>query len=522
MDTLEIYKEIYRKKDIFGLKNQETLLKILKENTETEFGEKYGFADTDSEELYRTRVPVSTYRDYDAYIERMRRGEINLTTAYEIYSMLETSGSTDKEKHIPITCESLGRYGNVMDRYLQEHVREHGGKRLFVSFLQTDLKKDTGIQSHMLFTASYYRYLYENGLVDMDEFAGGAELNFFTDPCDYMYIKLYLAFATEDITSFESVYLYDLLIFFKYFEDNYEKVLGDMEKGHISDDIGIPDNVRMRLESLKVQPERIDTIRRECRKGFENIIIRLWKRAGVVSGIGSKAFKVEEISLGKYRGDLPVWHYIYAASECVIAVPVGTDTYDYMLIPGSAYYEFMKEDGDGKKTCTVDELEAGESYELIITTFSGLYRYAMGDIINVADFCGSIPIVRFKYRRNLIMNIAGEKLDAGILDKAVRDWAAAERLSVWQYFFYEDYTSTPACYHGVIAAGDRHEAYDTARYEGSFDRMLSDLNRDYAELRGLGSIMKVRLEFVDKEHFMNMRSGYDGQSGQPKPQHIRR
>lgn len=522
MDTLEIYKEIYKDIDVFSLKNQETLFQILKDNAETEFGEKYGFTDTDSEELYCDRVPVSTYRDYDAYIERIRKGETNLTTSYDIYSMLETSGSTDKEKHIPITCESLGRYGNIMDRYLQEHVKEHGGKRLFVSFLQTDLKKDTGIQSHMLFTASYYRYLYENGLVDMDEFAGGAELNFFTAPCDYMYIKLYLAFVTEDITSFESVYLYDLLIFFKYFEDNYEKVLEDIETGHISDDVCIPHSVRMRLESLKVQPERIDTIRNECKRGFENIIGRLWKRTGVVSGIGSKAFKVEEISLGKYRGDIPVWHYIYAASECVMAVPVGTDTYDYMLIPGNAYYEFMKEDGDGRKICAADGLETGGTYELIITTFSGLYRYAMGDIIKVTGFCGSIPVIRFMYRRNLIMNIAGEKLDAGILDKAVREWAAAEQLNIWQYYFYEDYTSTPACYHGVIAVGDRPETDDMTRYEGSFDRMLSGLNRDYAELRGLGSIRMARLEFVDKEYFMNMSSGHDGQSGQPKPQHIRR
>ncbi|MBQ2004970.1 MAG: GH3 auxin-responsive promoter family protein, partial [Peptococcaceae bacterium] len=41
------------------------------------------------------------------------------------------------------------------------------------------------------------------------------------------------------------------------------------------------------------------------------------------------------------------------------------------------------------------EVEKGKHYELMITTYSGLYRYNMLDVVKVVDFVGRTPIIVF-------------------------------------------------------------------------------------------------------------------------------
>ena len=47
-----------------------------------------------------------------------------------------------------------------------------------------------------------------------------------------------------------------------------------------------------------------------------------------------------------------------------------------VLIPDSVFYEFKpKESPDYSQLLTLDQLEIGRRYELVVTTLSGLYRY---------------------------------------------------------------------------------------------------------------------------------------------------
>lgn len=61
-------------------KHQEAfLMKLLRDNKDTELGKKYGFADITSIEEYQQRVPISTYDDYMEYILRMTdKGDLPL------------------------------------------------------------------------------------------------------------------------------------------------------------------------------------------------------------------------------------------------------------------------------------------------------------------------------------------------------------------------------------------------------------------------------------------------------------
>ena len=99
---------------------------------------------------------------------RMAEGEEGLITSGEVYCFLETSGSTEEGKKIPITVDSLKRYGDVMDRYLRISTEEEEGKRFFLSYLGTDLRQPLDPKDTLIFTSAYYRYLAEQGLFDTE------------------------------------------------------------------------------------------------------------------------------------------------------------------------------------------------------------------------------------------------------------------------------------------------------------------------------------------------------------------
>ena len=72
-------------------------------------------------------------------------------------------------------------------------------------------------------------------------------------------------------------------------------------------------------------------------------------------------------------------HYLFtgiSSPEGTFTTALNLDDPQTVLIPDSAFYEFKpKEAKDYYQLLTLDQLEIGRSYELIVSTLSGLYRY---------------------------------------------------------------------------------------------------------------------------------------------------
>ncbi len=181
------------------------------------------------------------------------------------------------------------------------------------------------------------------------------------------------------------------------------------------------------------------------------------------------------------------------------------------------FYELREEKTD--RFVDMAELKEGECYEIVITSYSGFYRYAMGDILEFRGYHEGYPVIRYMYRRSLMMNIIGEKIDMATLDLAVRTFSERLDIPVWQYSFYEDYAQMPACYHGIIAL-DREVSGSAAEYADELDAILRSLSTDYNESRDLGEIGMAKIEIVDKDGFLKMREERNLDKGQSKPQHI--
>ena len=80
-----------------------TLITILQDNADTEYGKKYHFSDISSVSEYKKQVPFSTFVDYEDFVSKMMQGKEKLLTAYPVSFYAHASGTLGSAKHIPYT-----------------------------------------------------------------------------------------------------------------------------------------------------------------------------------------------------------------------------------------------------------------------------------------------------------------------------------------------------------------------------------------------------------------------------------
>ncbi len=72
-----------------------------------------------------------------------------------------------------------------------------------------------------------------------------------------------------------------------------------------------------------------------------------------------------------------------------------------------------------RRPLLLDELEEGSQYEIVVTTGGGLYRYRMGDIVEVVGRYRGLPRLQFVGRAGLVSDRFGEKLDEGFVSRVL-------------------------------------------------------------------------------------------------------
>lgn len=481
--------------------NAENLKAILAENRDTVYGQRFGFADIHSVEEYGERVPLTDYSDYEELMSVP-----NGVTAYPVAYMLATSGTTNKQKLFPLTYESLSRFSTSVHE-MPFYLMDMRGMSMHVSVFRSP--KD----GKMLLSSAYHTYLKEQGAFERTPYIGGTELLFSDEIEDVAYLKTWLALSCPELIHIQSVYLYDVLLFFRYLEDNWRIMLSDMRSGNISG--ALTPAVKEKLLKYRPTAEQIDALQSIFSQGFDTPIAkRIWKDLRVISGIGGKMFSLHEEALLRYIGDIDVCHCVYGASECVMGVPVAPNKAHYALLPRAAYYEFYSIlDG---RVVGMEELKTGGQYELVLTTFSGLYRYTMTDIITVVSFIGEAPVVEVSGRFKNLLNVAGEKIDEPTMRAAISGWAAQMKLVLGDCAAGVDMHGVPGRYHIFIETNSLLP--DAGQMERAFDDALRSVSPDYMDVRKLKMLAAPRVHVMPTGSITGSKGATGVTTAHNKPQ----
>ena len=521
-----------------GKASEALLMKILFDNKDTEYGRKYHFADIHSIEEYQKTVPVITYEAIEPSIERMKAGEKNILTAYPFRHMNLTSGTIGKKKSIPMTEPQAAVFMKYSNQYAFGLMAEYLDPEWMNarSFTPLEGNHETlpcgitlGCSSSIIAEAvkggfepysSMLKALYTSPAEAMTP---GPGIN-----TRYMHIRF--ALMERDLNGISGGFMSNIVHLMTYLHDNYEMLINDIEKGTIDESVQMPETTRKSLlAKIQPMPKRAAELREVFKNGADFCFMpEIWPKMQYIYAAGGDGFSVYADTLKEqfHGGKI---HHIYSgvtASEGLWSVPAGIDDTTSVLVPDSAFMEFQPvEFGDDfSHLTTIDNLEEGKIYELVITNLCGFYRYRMGDAVKVTGFYNNTPAIEFMYRVNKTVNLVGEKTNEFMLRLTAKETAKELGFSLFDYEIYPDTSAVPGKYIVML------ETYDEKRFSISKEKLdrvvfekLCQANDVYKECFGNNLIQAPDAYFEQPETQLLYRDKMihlGAPSAQIKPVHI--
>ena len=505
------------------MKAQEnTLKKIIRRNKNCELGKKYNFKDIKSIEDYQKMVPLSTYDDYEPLVERMiHNKEKNVMFSGPNIRYCSSSGSVGKPKILPKGIKDLwnmqciGFSCSVSTAY--HHLKKNGIKMPnqmgpLVLILSGHPLED----GKMCNGAGQVPLTYLKAITPL----------FCTSPTsllypeheellDTSYLQLRFALENRKVSYLGSIVVTLLTTMFDYLEENWEMLCDDIEKGIINPNIKItPELYAEYSKKFKPNPKRAAELRKEFEKGFDiPVAPRIWPRLTWAYGMIGSNLKVYVEKLRKHIGDnIPIHNMGFAAAEGFFAMATELDVHDGVLLPHCLFFEFLpvndEEEDDIEDTATpllINQLEVGKKYEIVVSNFSGLYRYRMEDVVQVTRMHNNTPEIEFLYRRNLGMNIANEKTTTQMVDFAVKNTAEAMGNEFVGHSLYCDYSTNPPRYCLLAEPKNPVDEADRDKYIEILDEQFKEVNEKYFKYRRWGMINRPEVLFLKPKTYWDYR-----------------
>ncbi|XP_010492084.1 PREDICTED: indole-3-acetic acid-amido synthetase GH3.17-like isoform X1 [Camelina sativa] len=425
-------------------KIQDSVLEaILSRNVQTEYLRGFLNGQLDKES-FKKNLPVVTYEDIRPYIDRIaNNGEpSNLICDRPISVLLTSSGTSGGvPKLIPLTTEDLKQrlsFASLYRPLLYKHIEGIGeGKSLMFYFVTRESETASGILVRTLLTCVLKSiepansYIWDQSRVSPHAIATCA------DTTQSMYCQLLSGLLQrDDVGRLGATFASSFLKVIKFLEDHWPELCSNIRTARLSDWITDPQCVSGMGKFLTApNPELASLIEQECSKAsWEGIVTRLWPKAKCIEAVvtGTMAQYIPLVEF--YSGGLPVISTFYGSSECFIGLNLNPlckpCDVSYTIMPYMGYFEFLEVEKDHQETghdpveknhVVVDlvDVKVDHDYEPVVTTFSGLYRYRVGDVLRVTGFYNNTPNFRFVGRQKVVLSIDMDKTYEEDLLKAV-------------------------------------------------------------------------------------------------------
>ena len=197
--------------------------------------------------------------------------------------------------------------------------------------------------------------------------------------------------------------------------------------------------------------------------------------------------------------DMDKMHFLdtYNASEGFFAVQSDWSTEAMLLLlDAGVFFEFLPVEESGSETPEVYpiwEIEAGRTYELIITAANGLWRYRLGDTVTIQQLN---PVkITIAGRTHSFINAFGEELMVHNADHAITLAAQETGAEILNYTAAPVYSISGQRGHHQWLIEFAREPQDTSRFMQLLDQHLREVNSDY-DAKRTGDIFLALPELV--------------------------
>ncbi|XP_022944596.1 indole-3-acetic acid-amido synthetase GH3.6-like [Cucurbita moschata] len=429
---------------------RQILTQILSTNADVEYLQQHGLHGSTELSTFKNLIPLISYEQLRPYIDRIANGDDSpILCTNPITEFFISSGTSGGEpKLIPMYEEEFMRRLSFFD-YVMPRMKQlfpnslvGKGKGMHFQFAKVELKTRSGIVAHTATTSLCKRANLNN--------TSPKDIILCTDTNQSLYCQLLCGLCQNDIVfRVGALFASTLIHVLKFLEDHWVVLASDIRAGTLNTKITDPSVREAVMNILNPNAQLADFIEAECSKGtWEGIITRLWPNAKYINAIVTGSMAQYLPKLNYYSNHLPIVSDHYGASECFLGLNLdplcSPDRTSYTLIPTMAYFEFLPIDRTkssrelSRELVDLVDVKLGHEYELVITTYAGLYRYRMGDILGVTGFKNKAPNFSFVCRKNVVLSLDIEKTDEAELHDAVQE--AARLLSPFGAAI-ADYTS---------------------------------------------------------------------------------
>ena len=417
---------------------QGELVRLIEKAALTRIGRKYDFSSIRTYRQFASTLPLYSYEDLRPQIMRMVNGIKDELWPGRCMNFAQSSGTSDgRSKYIPVTGESLrwNHYvgaSDVVSHYLNlnPESRIFSGKAFILGgSFANNLKLKPGVRVGDLSA---------NLIENMNPFA-----NLVRIPNKQVALM-------EDWT----------------------------EKLPMLVDAAIGQNVT----NLSGVPSWFLTVLREILdKTGKSCIHEVWPNLEVFfhGGIAFEPYRhqYEEIC------DMSRMHFLdtYNASEGFFAVQSDWSSEAMLLLLDvGVFYEFLpieESDSDTPEVYPIWEIEAGRTYELIITAANGLWRYRLGDTVTVEQLN---PVkITIAGRTRSFINAFGEELMVHNADHAITMASQETDAEVLNYTAAPVYSQEGNKGHHQWLIEFERKPADEKRFMQLLDQHLREVNSDY-------------------------------------------
>jgi hypothetical protein len=419
----------------------ETLMELLKTAKDTEFGKLYDFESIRSDEEFRRRVPVRTYEGIEPFIDKVRKGEKNILWPGEIKWMAKSSGTTnDKSKFIPISKESL------------EYCHFRGGKDVLAIYASHFPKSGIFKGKALVIGGSQQINNYNNELYYGDLSAVLIQnLPFWVN-----FIR------TPDI----SIALMDD------WEQKIEKMANATMIENVTNISGVPSWTLVLIKYI-------------LEKTGKSNVLDIWPSLElfVHGGVSFTPYREQYKKL--IPSDKMNYMETYNASEGFFGIQDDPAKDDMLLmLDYGMFYEFVPVENamdENPEAISLDAVEIGKNYALVISTNCGLWRYMIGDTVK---FTSKSPYkIKITGRVKHFINAFGEELIIDNAERALKQ--ACERTGA----AIREYSAAPVYMEAGKKGGHQwliefeQLPDDLDHFTSLLDNNLKTLNSDYEAKR---------------------------------------
>lgn len=429
-------------------KTQEsTLLEILDMAKDTEWGRRYDFASISSIEDYQARLPITSFSDIACDCDRIAEGATDILFQGAPDAMITTTGTTGKPKLLPETFVSYKTKESIV------RLRDLHSLQVIIPNIATNprfqaLVKELGLDptavdlpkfiSKVKFFAAMSQPIATQtsagiriGFASGEAVAQSGYSRQVSFPIEVLRVRdahadqyLKMRFSIEEklvsLMQFNLPILYVKLIDFA--KQHAQEIISDIKEGTISDRISLTQEERSWFDRyLAPNPTRAAELQEILDRGIDEFVpVNYWPY------LLSARFWIGG-SLGTYvpqaraylSPDTLVFDAGYGATEARINIPFMPDSPYGIPAIASVFFEFR--DVQTGEIFTIDQVKENTDYEILLTTYAGLYRYDIKDVVRFKGTYQGVSCLAFITKAGEYLSVMQEKIPAVSVAEITRD-----------------------------------------------------------------------------------------------------